>query len=174
MKEVLSRLFNEMRNLNRPREVEVLLCLIQGADFMGLAPFQRVLNGKDPMSVIGFSAHEWLRRSSGSYEIENTMRREDFAVLAVDLQKDLSSALKLVPASKVQVEEESSKKSFSVSGDKELLRKLLESLNLDSEQIDDDVQQLNIKCMVLKLLNAKLKRDPDEFVPILYKSGFYE
>lgn len=102
--ELITVLFSEIKRLNRPREVEVLLSLIRGSDFFGLAPYQRAENGKDKLSIVGFASHEWLKRaSSGSLKIEDTMRREDLAVLAVETGKDTLSNLKLVPPSKLRL-----------------------------------------------------------------------
>jgi hypothetical protein len=129
-----------------------LLAMVQGADFCGIAPFQRGQNGKDKVSVIGFASHEWLRRSMDVIHIvEDTMRREDLAVLVCQETKDLGSSLKLVPPSKVNINSEGdTNNSFQFNAD--MLKKLLGNMDLLSTD-QDDLQLLNNKCMVMKILN---------------------
>lgn len=137
MNELITTLFSEFKRLNRPREVEVLLSFISGADFLGLAPYQKAENSKDKLSIVGFASHEWLkRRSSGSLKIEDTMRLEDLAVLAVETSKDSSSSLKLVPPSKLRIVHDASENQFALNGD--LLKKLLQNMDLQSETNDQD------------------------------------
>jgi hypothetical protein len=38
--------------------------------------------------VLGFVSHDWLKRDSGNFPIEETMKREDLAVLVVETNKD--------------------------------------------------------------------------------------
>lgn len=56
-----------------------------------------------------------------------------------------------------------------------MLRKLLDNMDLlaNTEQ-NDDVQMLNNKCMVMKIVNYQLQKDANKFLAELKKSGHYE
>jgi len=60
--EILATSFVEIKKANRPREMEVLLSFVRGADFYGIAPYTRVEHGKEKLSIVGFASHEWLKR----------------------------------------------------------------------------------------------------------------
>jgi hypothetical protein len=128
----------------------VLFSFIRGTDYYGIAPYAQVENGKDTLSVIGFASHEWLKRTSGSFKVEDTMRREDLAVLAIETNKDTVGNLKLIPASNLKIAHSHSKLAFQLTADR--IKKLLSNIDLDSQ---DEIQILNIKCKVLKLLNTQ-------------------
>ena len=85
------------------------------------------------------------------------MKREDLAVLVVETNKDPQNSLKLVSPAKLSLaveDEDKSKKQFVLTED--FIKKLLGNLDLSTHDSNDDVQQLNNKCMVLKLLDSQL------------------
>ena len=96
-------MITDINRINRPEDIEVLLSFIRGADFQGIAPYTRVENGKEILSVIGFASHEWLRRTSGNFRIEDTMSREDLAVIAVETGKDTLATVKMIPISNLKI-----------------------------------------------------------------------
>jgi hypothetical protein len=49
MNEIFTSLFTDFKTLNRPREIEVLLSLIRGSDFSGVAPYAIVEHGKEKL-----------------------------------------------------------------------------------------------------------------------------
>ena len=49
MNEIFTSLFTDIKTLNRPREIEVLLSLIRGSDFSGVAPYAIVEHGKEKL-----------------------------------------------------------------------------------------------------------------------------
>jgi hypothetical protein len=49
MNEIYTSLFTEIKTLNRPREIEVLLSLIRGSDFSGVSPYATVEQGKEKL-----------------------------------------------------------------------------------------------------------------------------
>jgi len=82
----------------------VLLSFISGVDYFGISPYTVVENGKETLQIVGFAQHDWLKRQPNqSLKIEDTMCREDLAVLAVESSKEATSALKLVPPSKLKI-----------------------------------------------------------------------
>lgn len=114
---------------------------MQGADFYGIAPYQRGESGKDKISVVGFALHEWLRRSSECMvPIDPTMRIEEQFVLITQQNKDLANCMKLVPASKLKINNASDQNANSFSFDADTLKKLLGSMDLLSGDLNDDVQ----------------------------------
>jgi hypothetical protein len=59
---LLQQLFSDFKRSNRPREIEVLLSIFNGADFFGISPYSTVQNGKETLQIVGFANHDWLKR----------------------------------------------------------------------------------------------------------------
>ena len=78
----------DFRSIDKPKEAEILFCLLRGCDFNGLAPFMTAITAnKEKIQIIGFVHKNWIYRSPKDsldlQKVHEDLSQKDLKVLAV-------------------------------------------------------------------------------------------